>query len=126
MPKANYQIQFGYGNGKSFSEDFDIVVLATGFCWQVPPFMKAIEKHICLVDGEPKVNADFSLQREGLPQLRLFAQNSAQGQRGVADPNLSLLAWRSAKIINQLAKDTIYDCEDLNSLINWPEQQKRG
>lgn len=122
---TNYQLQFGFGGGETFMEDFDVVILATGFRWQLPPFMKGIEKYIPIEDGEPKHNADFSLQLDGLPSLRLFAQNAAQRQRGVADPNLSLLAWRSAKILNQLAGRDIYDCEDLNSLIDWP-QKKRG
>ena len=120
---SNYQLEFVFSNGETFTEDFDVVILATGYRWQVPPYMQEIAKYIELVDGEPKVCADFSIQLEGLPSLRLFAQNATQGQRGVADPNLSLLAWRSAKICNQLARHDVYDCEDLTSFIKWPQKQ---
>ena len=49
-------------------------------------------------------------------------QNAARAQRGVADPNLSLLAWRSAMILNRLAGRQVYECEPASSIIDWNQQ----
>ena len=39
----------------------------------------------------------------------------------IADPNLSLMAWRSATIVNSLTKKNIYPIEDQGSFIDWQE-----
>ena len=41
---------------------------------------------------------------DGPEDRRMFVQNAARGQRGLADPNLSLNAWRSQRIADRLAQ----------------------
>jgi lysine N6-hydroxylase len=41
--------------------------------------------------------------------------------RGVADPNLSLMAWRSAMIANSLLGKTAYEVEGENSALDFQE-----
>lgn len=43
--------------------------------------------------------------------------------RGVADPNLSLLSWRSAKIINSLVGREVYALRHPQSFIDWSMPQ---
>src|SRR5260370_38488329 len=52
-------------------------------------------------DGFP-VRADFSVEWDGPPELRLYAQDAARHMRGIADPTLNLMAWRGAIIANSL------------------------
>ena len=71
-------------------------------------------------DGEHyQIAEDFSIAWDGPPDRRIFVQNAARIRRGIADPNLSLLAWRSAKIINSLCGRTIYEVEEEASLVDW-------
>ncbi|MBX9770614.1 MAG: hypothetical protein K2X29_04545, partial [Candidatus Obscuribacterales bacterium] len=62
---------------------------------------------------------DFSIQWDGPAQNKIYVQNAARHSHGVADPNLSLMAWRSATIINSVAGQDIYDLEGESSGMNW-------
>ena len=87
----------------------DIIVLATGFVYELPEAMRPLADRLSWDrDGFP-VQADFSVVWDGPPNLRIYVQDAARHMRGVADPNLSLMAWRSAIIANSLLGKTAYD-----------------
>jgi lysine N6-hydroxylase len=97
----------------------DIVILATGYSYQKPAFLEPIAHRIEMIDGEPKIKNDFSVYWDGPNKNRIYIQNFSMKQKGIADPNLSLIAWRSAKILNSLAGKAVY-MEDYNkSTIKW-------
>jgi lysine N6-hydroxylase len=62
--------------------------------------------------GGPIVEDDFSIRWAGPPEHRLFAQNRGQFVHGLADKNLSLLAMRSAIIINALFEREVFAVRD--------------
>lgn len=62
--------------------------------------------------GEPIVEADYSLRWSGPLGHRIFAQNRAPSVHGLADKNLSLLATRSATIINSLFEREVFTIRD--------------
>jgi len=97
----------------------DIVILATGYKWQFPAYLSGLSDKIHLENGHFVVNEDFSIQWDGPQQNKIFVQNAARHSHGVADPNLSLMSWRSATIINSVAGETIYDLEGESSAMNW-------
>ncbi len=97
----------------------DIVIFATGFEYQPPKFLEPIMGRLATTDHGFEINEDFCIQWDGPAQNKIFIQNGARHVRGVADPNLSLVAWRSAKIINSLAGKKIYDIENESSVFNW-------
>ncbi|WP_315837676.1 lysine N(6)-hydroxylase/L-ornithine N(5)-oxygenase family protein [Bradyrhizobium prioriisuperbiae] len=80
----------------------DLVVLATGYEAFIPPFLENIAHMFEIEDGYLRLRRDFSAQWRMPCSNRLYLQNAAQQTHGVADPNLSLMAWRSATIINSL------------------------
>ncbi|MGW7544693.1 lysine N(6)-hydroxylase/L-ornithine N(5)-oxygenase family protein [Streptomyces sp. NPDC054770] len=80
----------------------EIVVLATGFHRQLPRFMEPLRDRLPLAGDEYIVERDYRIAWDGPDTSRIFVQNAARGSHGVADPNLSLAAWRSAVIINSL------------------------
>ena len=51
-------------------------------------------------------------------------QNAARGQRGLADPNLSLNAWRSQRIADRIG--TVASNEQLASFIEWSSKPPAG
>ncbi|GAB4569607.1 MAG: SidA/IucD/PvdA family monooxygenase [Haliangiales bacterium] len=105
--------------GARIVERVDVVILATGHRYQIPACLDPI-KHRIDRDGDAlRVRDDFSVVWDGPAHSRIFLQNGARHQRGVADPNLSLLAWRSAMILNALAGRCVYDCAAAESIIDW-------
>ncbi len=105
--------------GKVNKYDADMVIFATGFEYQPPKFLEPVIGRLKTTDNGFEINEDFCIQWDGPEQNKIFIQNGARHVRGVADPNLSLVAWRSAKIINRLAGKKIYDIENESSVFNW-------
>ena len=97
----------------------DIVVLATGFSYELPEAMQPLAGRLSWDrDGFP-VRADFSIAWDGPANLRIYVQDAARNMRGVADPNLSLMAWRSAIIANSLLGKTVYEVEGESSAFDF-------
>jgi lysine N6-hydroxylase len=107
--------------GVRFSFEADLVILATGFTHGLPRALQPILSRIDLEEGTFRLEEDFSIGWQGAPQNRIYVLNGARLARGVADPNLSLMAWRSAKIVNSLAGRQVYDVDGSQSLIDWPD-----
>ena len=102
----------------------DIIILCTGFDYRMPPFLSGLKPRIRWTDDGYCVGRDFSIEWDGPADHKIYVQNAAQKQRGIADPNLSLIAWRSATIINSLMKRQVYDIEQTSSLFDWEQEQK--
>jgi lysine N6-hydroxylase len=95
--------------GASRTVRADLIVLGTGYSYALPEAMQPLADHMSWNrDGFP-VRADFSVEWDAPPGLRIYAQDAARLMRGVADPNLSLMAWRSAIIANSLIGRQVYD-----------------
>jgi lysine N6-hydroxylase len=97
----------------------DVVILATGSMYKPLPALNPIMNRLARGDHGFIVQDDYSIQWDGPPSLKIYIQNGAKHCRGVADPNLSLMAWRSAKIINSLAAECIYDIAESNSVFDF-------
>lgn len=103
----------------------DIVVLCTGYAYETPPCLATISDRIPRSDqGAYFLNQDYSIRWDGPEGCRIFVQNAARSQRGISDPNLSLVPWRSATIINSVARRTLYDVSDTTPLIQWQPDRK--
>ncbi|MDI2128357.1 lysine N(6)-hydroxylase/L-ornithine N(5)-oxygenase family protein [Yinghuangia seranimata] len=87
----------------------DAVVLATGYTDTMPALLEPLADRIAARDGRPDVQPDYRLAWDGPPDRGIYVQNAARPTHGVADPNLSLNAWRSAVILNSLSGGKRYD-----------------
>lgn len=105
----------------------DVVILCTGYQYELPGYMTQLQNRFHKQRGHFVINNDYSLQWDGPADCKFYIQNGALASRGVADPNLSLAAWRSAIIINSIVGQQIYDTSDNNSFFNWqhafPQQE---
>lgn len=108
-----------YLHHKSLSFEVDCIVLCTGFEYTLPECLDPIAGRIYRNNGSLAIREDFSVEWDGPPSLRIYLQNAARQVRGVADPNLSLMAWRSATIINSILGTTIYDIDQSSSVFGW-------
>lgn len=113
-------------SGELLSIEADVVILATGFGFAVPSCMAPLMSRIDLEAGRFfPLREDYSLVWDGPEGVRIYAQNAARHCRGVADPNLSLMAWRSATIVNSLLGRTAYDVGEASSAFDWGRAEAR-
>jgi lysine N6-hydroxylase len=87
------------------------VVLATGYTSEIPEFLAELASRFEVDGSNYLVAANYSVKWDGPPHNQIFVQNAARHSHGVADPNLSLVAWRSAVILNELCGREIYPLE---------------
>ncbi|TMC63812.1 MAG: hypothetical protein E6J16_08220 [Chloroflexota bacterium] len=96
----------------------DVIVLGTGSSYVLPEAMEPLAERLSWDRDGFAVGKDFSVEWDGPPELRIYAQDAARHMRGVADPNLSLMAWRSAIIVNSLLGRQIYDVSGESSVFD--------
>ncbi|MEU8844749.1 SidA/IucD/PvdA family monooxygenase [Streptomyces sp. NPDC048564] len=80
----------------------DVVVWATGFRPTRPDVLAPLAGRLEWEDEEIRVDQDFAVCWDGPPDHSIFVQNGVRRQRGLADPNLSLIAWRSRRILDRM------------------------
>ncbi len=106
-------------NGKE-QLDTDVVIFATGYHTARPAFLEPLAHRLHLDrDNEYQVNTDFTLEWDGPKENCLFAVNAGMQSLGIAEPQLSLMAWRSAQILNRAHPDKPFDLKTTPSVIHW-------
>lgn len=85
------------------------VVLCTGQRQALAPCAAPLARHIEHgPDGVPLVDERFRLVWRSPRPARVYAQNLGRLSHGIAEPQLSLMAWRSAVIVNDLAGREVF------------------
>lgn len=81
----------------------DVVILATGLEQVTPSFLEPIT-HLLHQDEcqRFKISKNFTLSWDGPSTNKIYALNFSRHNHGIAEPQTSLMAWRSATIINDL------------------------
>jgi lysine N6-hydroxylase len=82
--------------------DADIVIWASGFEPAPLQFLHPLVGRLERENGELRIDRDYAAIWDGPHDRNVFLLNSARCQRGLADPNLSLTAWRSQQIVNRM------------------------
>ena len=80
----------------------DTVVFCTGYQPAPLDFLGDLKTRFEMVGGEPRVREDFSVVWDGPDSHQIYLQNASRFQRGIADPNLSLNAWRGQVILDSI------------------------
>jgi lysine N6-hydroxylase len=101
---AGYQLDLSHGQHPALTEhlDTDIIIFATGYRPHPMPFLQPLHDRLHFEHGEYQIDPHYAATWDGPPDHHLFLQNATRYQRGLADPNLSLLAWRSQRILDRL------------------------
>lgn len=98
----------------------DVVILATGYRQALPdclaPLTERFER-----DGENNVRLteDYRALWDGPAAHQIYMINAGLRTHGIADPQLSLTAWRAAVIVNSLLNQKIYRTEFVPSSLSW-------
>jgi len=98
----------------------EIVILATGYRYELPDCLAPLSSRIA-VDrtGRPVPDADFAIAWDGPDTNRIFALNAGLISHGIAEPQLSLMAWRGAVIANALLGRRQFEVEIPSAMVNW-------
>jgi lysine N6-hydroxylase len=104
-------------HGAPESLEADVIVWATGFRRADTGFLAPIEHRLAREDDEYQLDANFAVRWDGPEDRAVFLQNGARNQWGHADANLSLIAWRSGRILDRL-RGTHSD-EQRRSFVEW-------
>ncbi len=108
-------------NGEEYL-DTDIVIFATGYRTIRPVFLEPLAHRLRLNrDEKYQINIDFTIDWDGPNENHLFAVNAGMHSLGIAEPQLSLMAWRSAQILNRAHPGKPFELMDAPSpsVIRW-------
>ncbi|MDB2356402.1 SidA/IucD/PvdA family monooxygenase [Pseudoalteromonas sp.] len=98
----------------------DYVILATGFESKLPAYLEPLKPLLHLnEDGGLQLDSHFNIKWQHQSENQIYAVNAGLDSHGIAEPQLSLMAWRSATIINHLANKTLFDLSETQSFIDW-------
>jgi lysine N6-hydroxylase len=98
----------------------DLVILATGYRFALPPCLDPLRDRLARDStGRPQIGPDFAAAWDGPAQNRIFVLNGGLISHGIAEPQLSLMAWRSAVIVNAVAGRPVFETGLPPSPITW-------
>lgn len=98
----------------------DAIVLATGYRFTLPDAFAPLKGRIVLDrKGRMILGDDYALAWDGPHGSQIFAMNAGRHSHGIADSQLSLMAWRSATIINALLGRARFDLDLPEPMIAW-------
>lgn len=104
--------------------DTDVVIFATGYQQDRPAFLDPLADRLqTTADCQYQVAPDFVLDWQGPRENCLFAVNAGMHSHGIAEPQLSLMAWRSAHILNRALGRPQFDLTSTPAVIQWRSQQ---
>ncbi|GAA3440099.1 lysine N(6)-hydroxylase/L-ornithine N(5)-oxygenase family protein [Kutzneria kofuensis] len=95
----------------------DVVVWATGYRPEPMDFLAPLASRLEREHDEYRIDDSFAVRWDGPIDRNIFMQNSSRRQRGLAERNLSLIAWRSQRIIDRLRGVRTDDQQ--HSFIDW-------
>jgi lysine N6-hydroxylase len=103
------------------SEQFmvDKIILATGYSFSEPACIEPISHLLQRKNQHLMIDRDYSIHWQGEDSNKIFIVNGAKITHGIADPNLSLLAYRSARIINSLIGFDFYKNIQGRAMVDW-------
>jgi lysine N6-hydroxylase len=118
-PGGAWLLTLGHNDHPGITEttELDLVIWATGFVPAPTDFLEPIKGRLEREGDEYKIDSSFAVHWDGPADRNIFVQNAVRGQRGLADPNLSLNAWRSQRILDRLRG--VRTEHQLSSFIEW-------
>ncbi|MBE5320299.1 SidA/IucD/PvdA family monooxygenase [Pedobacter sp. MR2016-19] len=107
---SSYQLDFYHTESeKDFTVDTDALILATGYKYNEPGFLSAINDRIARnADGLFQVHRNYAIDVNG---NEIFVQNAELHTHGFVTPDLGMGAYRNASIINAILGFEIYPVE---------------
>ncbi|TDH38433.1 lysine 6-monooxygenase [Pseudohoeflea suaedae] len=109
--------------------DADIIVLATGYGPAAPACLNGLADRLNFEpDGALALGENYRVRWNGPDNNPIYGLNHGSRSYGVIDPQLSMAAWRSAVILNDLVGRTVFEGIEGSdrSLIKWTPDFKQA
>jgi lysine N6-hydroxylase len=97
----------------------DVVILCTGYRYSAPGFLSPLYGRLMTDSGSFDVTENYAIRWDGPADRNIYLQNGARHSHGIADPNLSLMPWRNARIINDIVGYDHYEVDECESAMTW-------
>lgn len=102
----------------------DELVFCTGYESSLPAYLGPIKDKLALDEkGDFQLNKAFRVKWNGPETNHIYAVNAGLNSHGILEPQLSLSAWRSATIINDLLGKSHFDLTQEVKLIDWGHKE---
>jgi lysine N6-hydroxylase len=109
--------------GEDVAIGADVVIACTGYERRTPDCLRPLAGRLHEDSrGLPVLREDYSMEWDGPDDRRIYVQNGALHSHGIADPNLSLIPWRSARILNSLCQRNVYGTDRDDATIADPNR----
>lgn len=113
--------------GKEEAIEADLVVLATGYRASTPACMGGLAKRLAQeTDGALALGPNYRVVWDGPDDSPIYGLNQGRRAYGVIDPQLSMAAWRSAVILNDLSGRAIFRLAEADPLVVWRAAPEAG
>lgn len=107
-------------NGGAEIQRADLVILCTGLQEALPPCLTPLQDRLQRdTDGHLVLDDSFAAQLQGAAGRRLYFLGAGRYSQGIAEPQLSLSAWRAAQVVNDLAGREVYDTGQAGNWMRW-------
>lgn len=107
-------------NGDAELLNADMIILCTGLEECLPACLGDIGYLLARDEGgQLQLQDDFSARLPGQKQSRLYLLNMGRHSHGIAEPQLSLSAWRAACVVNSVLGKTLYDTGQATGFTHW-------
>ena len=104
--------------------DADVVIFCTGFKTVIPACLESLADDIHWEeDGLLSMRDNYQVNWQHADSNRIYAVNASRHHHGIVDPQTSLMAWRSANIVNDLLGYTLYKL-DHAGFVQWGVEQQ--
>lgn len=116
-----YRLQLQHGLNQTISSiNADVVILCTGFNHLIPPCFEGLLGEF-ITDEQERItlNENYDAIWKKPSPNRVYFVNAGLHSHGIADPQLSLISWRSAKIINHIVGKPVFELLHTPSVIDW-------
>jgi lysine N6-hydroxylase len=98
----------------------DVVILCTGYSYDLPAYLKPINDMLTRDSkGHIKLKEDYVASWSGPDSNRIYMQNVGRYSHGIADPQLSLAAWRASVIVNSVMRREVYRTDFERPPVQW-------
>ncbi|MCY7295230.1 lysine N(6)-hydroxylase/L-ornithine N(5)-oxygenase family protein [Alteromonas sp. a30] len=118
---GGFRMQLTHGlTGATSFVDADVVILCTGFKRGLPNCLAKLMPQVETdASGQAILSEDYAAKWQGSNNNRIYMVNAGTRSHGIVEPQLSLAAWRAAKIINNICDEQIYDISESNHVLDW-------
>lgn len=98
----------------------DLVILCTGLQETIPHCLEPLRERF-LLDGQGRLvlNRAFAADLRGATGRQVYILGGGRYTHGIAEPQLSLAAWRAARVVNDLVGSSLYDTGQAGGIMQW-------